>query len=88
MKVTTNNGAGDVARAFNAQAELMQLKGDCNHYSIARCYGQAAKWFRAARGMTIGHNKSARYDEAAERAEKKRDEHAQIHADEIAAIES
>lgn len=77
MKVTTNEGARSIAYAFEflAKAQMRNANdGDkCDGTSNAEgayhmasgSFEQAAKWYSAARGMTIGHNRSARYDEAA-----------------------
>ncbi len=79
--VTTNEGAREIACAFWFRADAHQADGDdverdkggrLGSYNMAgNAYRQAHDWFCAARGMTIGHNKSARYEAQADDMRKK-----------------
>lgn len=78
-----NNTAGDVARAFKfcADFKLEQASDDDADtttgarrvlYNVAALdYENAMQWFERARGLTIGHNKRWRYEQAAEACKEK-----------------
>lgn len=83
MKVSTNEGARSIAYAFEFLAKAqMRLANDGEkcpgtdtaegaYYMARGSFEQAGKWYDAARGMTIGHNRSARYDDAAKACKEK-----------------
>ena len=74
--VSTNEGARSIAVAFWFQGDVYRQQAEdeatapgkrVGLYNMAgNAYREACEWFEAARGMTIGHNKSARYEEQAD----------------------
>lgn len=76
MNVTNNNAAADIARAFEAWGREERRKekeaggeGNDNQYVVAQRYEDAVKWWHVAAGLSIGHNRTARYEEAAARCQ-------------------
>jgi hypothetical protein len=76
-----NNTAMEIARVFwfradahyeDAQKKESTTSDRVASYNLAgHNYNEACEWFSKARGMTIGHNRRNRYEEAADNMKEK-----------------